>query len=177
MNSNLGLIFLMNNISYMLQKIEDSELGKLLGENWMANRRLLIKQTANSFFRGCWTPALSFLSGVERGSGSTTTSKALKVIFKKRFKSFNSCFENIYKKQTGWKIHDPELKTDVRIMISGNVALAYRSFLDIYLSQLVGTSSKRVAKYVKYSAEEIEYYLLDLFEGNARNVNQRRRTS
>uniref|UniRef100_A0A7N0RAL1 Exocyst subunit Exo70 family protein n=1 Tax=Kalanchoe fedtschenkoi TaxID=63787 RepID=A0A7N0RAL1_KALFE len=169
----LRLIFLMNNIRYMVQKVRDSELGNLLGDNWIRTHRGLTKQYASSYFRTCWFRVLSCLKDVEGSGGSS--SKVSKVVLKERLKSFNTCFEDIYRAQTGWKIPDPQLREDVRIMISGSVLLAYRAFLGRFQSHLEG--SRHSEKYLKYSVEELESYLLDLFEGVPRDLSHHRRKS
>ncbi|CAM8881187.1 unnamed protein product [Rhodiola kirilowii] len=169
----LHFIFLMNNTRYMVQKVKDSELGNLLGDNWIRTRRGLTKQYASNYIRACWIKVLSCLKDVEGSSGSSN--KVSKVVLKERFKCFNTCFEDLYRTQTGWKIQDPQLRDDVRIMISGSVILAYRAFLGRFQSQLEG--SRHSGKYLKYSAEELESYLLDLFEGIPRDLSNQRRKS
>ncbi|KAE8694543.1 COMM domain-containing protein 9 [Hibiscus syriacus] len=96
----LHFIFLMNNILYIVQKVKDSELRKLLGDNWVRTRSGQIRQYATSYLRACWINALHCLK--DEGIGSSSNN-AFKVTLKERFKSFNACFEETYRTQTGWK--------------------------------------------------------------------------
>ncbi|KAJ6676498.1 EXOCYST COMPLEX PROTEIN EXO70 [Salix viminalis] len=118
-------IFLMNNILYMVQKVKDSELIKILGDQWVRKHRGQIRQNATAYLRAAWSKALSCLK--DEGIGGSSNS-ASKVALKERFKNFNACFEEIYRIQTGWKVPDPQLREELRISISEKVLPAYRSF-------------------------------------------------
>ncbi|MBA0851478.1 hypothetical protein Goshw_020562 [Gossypium schwendimanii] len=166
----LHCIFLMNNILYIVQKVKDSELGKLLGDNWVRKRRGQVRQYATSYLRACWMKALYCLKDEGIGSSSNNASK---VTLKERFKNFNACFEEIYRIQTGWKVPDPQLHEELRISISEKVIPAYRSFMGRFGSQL--ESGRNSGKYIKYTPEDLENYLLDLFEGSPLILHQMRR--
>nr|KJB51196.1 hypothetical protein B456_008G205800 [Gossypium raimondii] len=168
----LHCIFLMNNNLYIVQKVKDSELRKLLGDNWVRKRRGSIRQYATSYLRTCWTKALHCLKDEGIGGSSNNASK---VALKERFKSFNACFEDIYRVQTGWKVPDPQLREELRISISEKVIPAYRSFMGRFGSQL--ESGRHAGKYIKYTPEDLENYLLDLFEGSPLVLHHMRRKS
>ncbi|THG10886.1 hypothetical protein TEA_025821 [Camellia sinensis var. sinensis] len=119
-------IFLMNNILYVVQKVKDSELGKLLGDQWVRKRRGQIRQYATAYLRSSWTKVLSFLKDEGIGGSSGNASK---LALKERFKNFNAAFEEIYRTQTAWKVPDAQLREELRISISEKVLPAYRSFL------------------------------------------------
>ncbi|CAK9148702.1 unnamed protein product [Ilex paraguariensis] len=165
-------IFLMNNILYIVQKVKDSELRNLLGDNWVRKRRGQIRQYATSYLRASWSKALSCLK--DEGIGGST-SNASKVALKERFKNFNACFEDIYRIQTSWKVPDAQLREELRISISEKVLPAYRAFLGRFGSQL--DSGKHTGKYIKYTSEDLENYLLDLFEGTPLVLHHMRRKS
>lgn len=165
-------IFLLNNKLYILQKVKDSELAKLLGDDWVKKRRGIIRKYATSYLRASWSKALACLRDEGIGSGS---SSAFKLALKERFKSFNACFEEIYRTQTAWKVPDPQLRAELRISISEKVIPAYRSFLGRFGPQLETT--RHAWKYIKYTAEDLDGYLSDLFEGTPAVINQMRRKS
>ncbi|GLT44275.1 hypothetical protein SLA2020_181840 [Shorea laevis] len=165
-------IFLMNNILYVVQKVKDSELGKLLGDNWVRKWRGQIRQYATSYLRASWSKALSCLK--DEGIGGST-SNASKVALKERFKSFNACFEELYRIQTAWKVPDSQLREELRISISEKVIPAYRSFVGRFGSQL--ESGRHAGKYIKYTPEDLESYLSDLFEGSPLVLHHMRRKS
>ncbi|KAK1565350.1 hypothetical protein Q3G72_024600 [Acer saccharum] len=165
-------IFLMNNILYIVQKVKDSEIRNLLGDNWVRKRRGQVRQYATSYLRATWSRALACLKDEGIGSGSNNASK---VALKERFKSFNLCFEEIYRIQTAWKVPDPQLREELRISISEKVIPAYRSFNGRFRSQL--ESGRHAGKYIKYTPEDLESYVLDLFEGSPGVLHHPRRKS
>lgn len=166
----MQFIFLMNNVHYIVQKVKDSELQKLLGDQWVRKRRGQIRQHATSYLRASWSKVLSCLKD-EGLSGSS--SNASKVALKERFKNFNACFEEIYRIQTGWKVPDAQLREELRISISEKVLPAYRSFLGRFGGHL--ESGRNAGKYIKYTLEDLEGYLLDLFEGTPLVLHHMRR--
>ncbi|KAK3043260.1 hypothetical protein RJ639_002503 [Escallonia herrerae] len=168
----MQFIFLMNNILYIVQKVKDSELRRLLGDQWIRKRRGQVRQYATSYLRASWTRVLSCLKDEGIGGGS---SNAPKVALKERFKNFNAGFEDIYRIQTGWKVPDAQLREELRISISEKVLPAYRSFMGRFGSQL--ESRRHAGKYIKYNPEDLENYLLDLFEGTPAILNHMRRKS
>ncbi|PNT10369.1 hypothetical protein POPTR_012G097100v4 [Populus trichocarpa] len=165
-------IFRMNNILYMVQKVKDSELIKILGDQWVRKHRGQIRQYATAYLRAAWTKALSCLKDEGIGGSSNNASK---VALKERFKNFNACFEEIYRIQTGWKVLDPQLREELRISISQKVLPAYRSFMGRFGSQLEG--GRHAGKYIKYTPDDLENYLIDLFEGTPLVLHHLRRKS
>ncbi|KAK7330618.1 hypothetical protein VNO77_24816 [Canavalia gladiata] len=164
-------VFLMNNLYYLVRKVKDSDLRKVLGDDWIRKRRGQIRQYATGYLRASWTKALSCLK--DEGIGGSS-SNASKMALKERFKSFNACFEEIYRVQTAWKVPDDQLREELRISISEKVIPAYRSFVGRFRSQLEG---RQVGKYIKYTPEDLETYLLDLFEGSPAVLHHIRRKS
>lgn len=163
-------IFLMNNILYIVQKVKDSELRNLLGDRWIRKHRGQIRQWHTSYLRAAWGKALLCLKDEGIGGGSSSASK---LVLKERFKNFNACFEDIYRIQSGWKVADDQLREELRISISEKVLPAYRAFVGRFGGQL--DSGRHAGKYVKYSPDDLENYLLDLFEGQAVLMNNMKR--
>jgi len=168
----LQYIFLMNNILYVVQKVKGSDLGGLLGDNWVRKRRGQIRQYATSYLRASWTKVLHCLKDEGIGGSSNNASR---VALKERFKNFNACFEEIYRVQTAWKVPDAQLREELRISISEKVIPAYRSFMGRFGNQV--ESGRHAGKYIKYTADDLENYLLDLFEGSPRVLHHMRRKS
>ncbi|CAO2818147.1 unnamed protein product [Amaranthus hypochondriacus] len=165
-------IFLMNNKLYVLQKVKDSELRKLLGDDWVKRRRGIIRKYATNYLRASWSKVLACLRDEGLGVGS---SSAFKMALKERFKNFNAYFEEIYRTQTAWKVPDPQLRTELRISISEKVIPAYRSFLGRFGPQL--ESTRHAGKYIKYTHEDLDGYLADLFEGTPGVLHHMKRKS
>ncbi|XP_073008267.1 exocyst complex component EXO70B1-like [Typha latifolia] len=160
-DSAMQYIFLMNNIFYIIQKVKNSELGRILGDNWIRRRGGKIRQYETSYLRASWTRVLSHLKDDGVGSGSSHSFS--RMALKEKFKSFNLAFEEIYRTQTTWKVMDPQLREELKISISEKVIPAYRAFLGRFGGQLEG--GRNAGKYIKYTPEDLESHLSDLFEG------------
>ncbi|KAE8816241.1 exocyst complex component EXO70B1-like [Hordeum vulgare] len=160
-------IFLMNNLWYVVQKIKDSELKTLLGDNWIRKRRGQIRRYSTGYLRSSWTRVLACLrdDGLPHATGS---SSALKAALKERFKSFNLAYEELYRTQTAWRVVDPQLREELKISISEKVLPAYRSFVGRFRGQLEG--GRNFAKYIKYNPEDVENQVSDFFEGKKLNA-------
>ncbi|KAJ3675764.1 hypothetical protein LUZ60_004806 [Juncus effusus] len=162
-DGGLQCVFLMNNILYIYNKAKDSELGRILGDQWLRRRRGKIRQCSKTYLRVSWTKALSFLrdDGLSSGSGSSGSSS--RMALKEKFKNFNLAFEELYRVQTTWKVPDPQLREEIKISISEHVIPAYRAFLGRYGGQI--DSGRHATRYIKYTTEDLEGCLSDLFEG------------
>ncbi|CAO2196427.1 unnamed protein product [Urochloa humidicola] len=160
-------IFLMNNLLYIVQKVKDSELKTLLGDNWIRKRRGQIRQYSTGYLRSSWTRVLACLrdDGLPQTMGS---SSALKAALKDRFKNFNMAFEELYRTQTSWRVVDPQLREELKISISEKVLPAYRSFVGRFRGQLEG--GRGSARYIKYNPEDLENQVSDFFEGRKPNA-------
>lgn len=184
-DGGLQYVFLMNNIYYVVQKVKDSELGKLLGDDWVRKRRGLIRQYATGYLRASWSRVLSALREESMGGGSSgspsygqrsnNSSNSSKMALKERFRGFNASFEELYRLQTAWKVPDPQLREELRISISEKVIPAYRAFFGRNKSQLEG--GRHAGKYIKYTPDDLESYLPDLFEGTQLVIHHPRRKS
>ncbi|XP_020111910.1 exocyst complex component EXO70B1 [Ananas comosus] len=172
----MGYIFLMNNILYIFNKVNDSELGRILGDNWIRRRRGKIRQYSTSYLRISWTKTLSYLRDDGFGSGSGSGSShgsGSRMTLKDRFRSFNLAFEEIYRTQTTWKVPDVQLREELKISISEKVIPAYRFFMGRFGGQLDG--GRHATRYIKYTAEDLENNISDLFEGLPGLTNHPRR--
>ena len=65
-----------------MQRVKDSDLGGLLGDNWVRKRLGQIRQYAISYLRASWTKVLHCLT--DEGIGGSS-SNASRVALKERF--------------------------------------------------------------------------------------------
>jgi exocyst complex protein 7 len=153
--------FLMNNIHYMAQKVKGSELRHIFGDEWTRKCNWKFQQHAMNYERASWSSILSLLKdeGIQN-PGSNSISKTL---LKERLRSFYLAFEETYKTQTTWLIPDLQLREDLRISTSLKVIQAYRTFVGRHASHISD-------KHIKYSADDLENFLLDLFEGSPKSL-------
>nr|GMC95155.1 exocyst complex component EXO70B1-like [Ipomoea batatas] len=158
----LGHIFLMNNIHYIAEKVKQSELRTVLGDDWIRKRNWKFQQHAMSYVRATWGSILSLLR--DEGLQNPGSSSISRTLMKERLQSFYLAFEEVYKNQTAWSIPDSQLREDLRISTSLKVIQAYRTF--------VGRHTNSISdKHIKYSADDLEQLLLDLFEGSPRSLH------
>ncbi|XP_075479574.1 exocyst complex component EXO70E2-like [Primulina tabacum] len=155
----LKQIFLMNNMHYMVQKVRSSNVRTYLGDDWIKEHICKYRKYATCYERTTWSSVLPSL----RGDGKTG-----KATLKARIHAFNTAFEDLYRNQTGWCVPDLELREELRISASKTVVLAYRTFVR-NISDTIGD------KYIKYTEQDLETYILDLLEGTSKSLNHLRR--
>ena len=154
---SLQHLFLMNNIHYMAQKVKCSELRPIFGDDWIRKHNWKFQQHAMEYERASWGSILSLFK--DEGILNPGSNSISRILLKEKFRSFYLAFEEIYRTQTAWIIPDVELREDLRISTSLKVIQAYRTF--------VGRHAVHISdKHIKYSADDLENYLLDLFEGS-----------
>ncbi|KAI4343966.1 hypothetical protein L6164_011250 [Bauhinia variegata] len=147
-------IFMMNNIHYIVQKIKSSELSLYFGDAWLRVHTANFQQDARNYERVTWSTALSLLRE-ETGS---------KASLKTRYTGFIDAFEEVYRTQTGWCVPDVQLREDLQISISQKLVHAYRTF--------TGKNSANIGdKWIKCNVDDLEHYILDLFEGSPKSLN------
>lgn len=171
----LSHLFMMNNIRYIVQKVRGSELRTLLGDDWIRRHSGQVRQYATNYQRSAWRKVLSCLRDEGIYIGGSSSSKVSKEALKDRFKSFNAVFEEVYRNQTAWLVPDPQLRVELRISIEEKLLPAYRAFLGRFGMHLEGV--RHAERYIKYTPEDLENFILDLFEGSPGSMhNPRRRT-
>lgn len=168
----LTIIFLMNNLHYIVQKSKDVEVRKLVGDDWIKRHSGKLHQYHMDYRRTAWTKVLAFLRdegiSVSGGSVSGTTRNLLK----ERFKNFNTAFDETVKAQSSWIVSDSQLCAELQISVADLILPAYRNFLGRFQSHLDVVKNRE--RYVKYTAEEVEDHINALFEGSSGSMNRRR---
>ncbi|OWM64527.1 exocyst complex component EXO70E2 [Punica granatum] len=160
-DSALQQLFLMNNVHYIAEKVKNSELRLVFGDDWIKKQNGKFQQHALNYERAAWSSILSLLK--DDGLHSPGPGSISKTLLKERFKNFNLSFEEVYRAQTSWLIPDLQLREELRISISVKIVQAYRTF--------VGRHSHQISdKHIKYSADDLENLLLDLFEGSPKSL-------
>ncbi|CAD6229285.1 unnamed protein product [Miscanthus lutarioriparius] len=155
----LASIFLMNNGKYIIHKVNDSELGVLLGDEWMKQMMSRVRRWSMEYQRGAWAKVISVLQTGGPGVGSITTKSMLQ-----KMQMFNNYLEEICTVQSDWVIADEQLRADVKSAIADSVMSAYRG--------LIGRlrSSPEAARdlFIKYTPEDVQARIQHLFEGVAK---------
>ncbi|KAK4370218.1 hypothetical protein RND71_009693 [Anisodus tanguticus] len=157
-DSALLAVFMMNNERYIVQKVKDSELGLLLGDDWIRKHTAKVKKYHLNYQRCSWSKVLGALK-IDNNTMSPTRS------LKERLKLFNSYFEEICKTQSTWIIFDEQLKEDLRITVAGTLSPAYHNFIGRLQSN--HDSGRHAERHIKFSVEDLEARIADLFQGNS----------
>ncbi|XP_073526253.1 uncharacterized protein [Phyllobates terribilis] len=155
-------LFLMNNVHYIVSSVRRSDMNELLGDDWVHIHRRTVQQHANQYKRVAWSKILQHI---------TVSGELTKARIRERFKNFNSEFEELHQRQSEWSVPDGELRESLRLAIAEVLLPAYRSFTNRFRSSVDG--GKYPNKYIKYTPEDLEHKLSDLFEGRI-FVEQRR---
>ncbi|XP_051141143.1 exocyst complex component EXO70E2 [Andrographis paniculata] len=161
-DDSLQQLFLMNNTHYMAEKVKGSELRTVLGDEWIRKRNWRFQQHAMNYERATWSSILALLR--DEGIQNPGSNSISRTILKERLQGFYLAFEEVYKSQTGWSIPDGQLRDDLRISTSLKVIQAYRTFVGRHINHIS-------EKHIKYSADDLEDYLLDLFEGSQKSIH------
>lgn len=167
----LCYVFLMNNCRYIVQKAEDSELGTLLGDDWIKKHTAKIRQYQMQYQRSSWNKVFGFLKVENNGS---MQQNGVAKSMKEKLKSFNMMFDDLCRVQSTWFIFDEQLKEEIRISIEKLLLPAYANFIARF--QNVAEVGKHADKYVKYGTEDIEAKLNDLFQGSSGSTGSRKQS-
>ncbi|KAG6742970.1 hypothetical protein POTOM_053914 [Populus tomentosa] len=151
-DASLQHIFLMNNIHYVAEKVKNSELQFILGEEWIREHTKKFQQLVFNYERITWNPIHNILN--DEGSDSNFVSKAL---LRKRLRSFYLAFEEVCRTQTTCSIPDTQLREDLRNSAPLKVIHAYKKFVELH-------ANHTRSKLIKYS--NLQNRLLHLFEGS-----------
>ncbi|KAG5233512.1 exocyst complex component EXO70B [Salix suchowensis] len=163
-------VFLMNNGRYIVQKVKDSELGLLLGDDWIRKHTAKIKQYLSSYQRSSWNKLLVVLRADSSPVAANVGGKSMSM--KDRIKAFNSQFEEIYKSQSQWIIFDEQLRNELRISLCNLVMPAYRNFIARF--QNAPEVGRHADRYMKYTLEDIGTQINELFEGGKGSAGGRK---
>ncbi|KAJ0977047.1 hypothetical protein J5N97_012521 [Dioscorea zingiberensis] len=156
-------VFMTTNTNYIVQKMKNSRLEALLGDDWKRHKERQVVHLANCYVQVSWTKALMYLTDdAIIGKDSDPNSKRA---LKERLKNFNVEFESLCKTQTVWKVSCAELREYLRLMVSERVIQAYRLFIRRFGGHLEGDLHH--TKHMKYTPEDLEGCLSHLFEGSA----------
>ncbi|CAI9770765.1 unnamed protein product [Fraxinus pennsylvanica] len=159
-DSALCSVFMMNNGRYIVQKVKDSELGTLLGNDWIKKHNAKIRQYHVNYQRSSWSKVLGVLKVDNNSMSPNGASKSLK----EKLKLFYSYFDEICKTQASWVIFDEQSRDELRISVSGTLSPAYRNF--IVRLQNAPDLGKHADRHIKYGVEDIEARINELFQGS-----------
>uniref|UniRef100_A0A5B6ZXD5 Exocyst subunit Exo70 family protein n=1 Tax=Davidia involucrata TaxID=16924 RepID=A0A5B6ZXD5_DAVIN len=165
----LCYVFMMNNGRYIVQKVKDSELGSLLGDDWIRKHNAKVRQYHVNYQRSSWNRVLGVL---KTDNSSLASNVAASKGLKEKLKLFNTLFEEIYKTQSTWVIFDEQMREEMRISVAGTLSPAYRNFLGRL--QVAPDNGKHTEKHIRYSVEDLEARINEFFQGSGGSAGSRK---
>ncbi|XP_057970694.1 exocyst complex component EXO70H1-like [Malania oleifera] len=153
---SLSYLFLANNLQHVVFVVRTSNLRYLLSDKWTAKQEARIQQFTTNYERSGWSQVFSSLPEEATAALSPDRAKAC-------FKKFNCEFEHAYRKQSLCVVPDSKLRDEIKDSIARKIVPAYRAFYDTHRITL-GTK-RDLECVVRYTPDELENYLSDLFFG------------
>ncbi|KAJ8899886.1 hypothetical protein K2173_019589 [Erythroxylum novogranatense] len=162
---SLCCVFMMNNCKYIVQKVKDSELGLLLGDDWIRKHSGKIKNFMSSYQRITWNKVLGVLRIDISNGPPHLNNVGNSTPMKERMHMFNMSLEEIHRTQSEWTIFDEQLKKEVKMSLSKLLLPLYVNFLSKF--QNSPEVRKNANKYIKYSLEDVDVRINELFQGGS----------
>ncbi|KAE9593233.1 hypothetical protein Lal_00028907 [Lupinus albus] len=123
----LSYMFLANNMQYVVVKVRRSNLGFLLGQDWLAKHETKVKEYLSKYERVGWGNVLSSLP--ENPTAEMTAEQ-----IRAAFMSFNAAFQEACRKQSTWIVLDAKLRDEIKISIASKVEDKYKEFYEKHWS-------------------------------------------
>ncbi|XP_014494639.1 exocyst complex component EXO70H1-like [Vigna radiata var. radiata] len=129
----LSYLFLANNMQYVVSKVRRSNLGFLLGEEWLAKHESKVTEYASKYERVGWSKV--FASLPENPAAEVKVEQA-----RTHFMKFDAAFHETCRKQSSWVVSDPKLRDEIKGSIGSKLMQKYSEF---YEKNRVGSKSVR----------------------------------
>ncbi|MBA0578692.1 hypothetical protein Gorai_020966, partial [Gossypium raimondii] len=151
----LSYLFLANNLQYVVNKVRQSNLKLLLGDNWVTKHEQKVRKYAANYERMGWSKVFAALP--ENPTAEIPVDQVIE-----HFRNFNSAFEEAYKKQTSWVVTDPKLRDEIKLSLARRIGPIYKEFFDKYGGvQLM--KEMWAETLVRYTPDDLGNYCSDLF--------------
>ncbi|XP_047061067.1 uncharacterized protein LOC124667874 [Lolium rigidum] len=143
-SEGLQCIFLVNNIHFILQEVEQSDIQLTVKAKWFEKRQLRINGYTKRYMYASWVPVTSTLD-VSRGLPPSKKARINFFTFRltspSPMQSFASSLSATCNLQMFWKVPSPALRDELRAKILGFVTRAYNGHLESQ-KQYAGQSAK-----------------------------------
>ncbi|CAL4894047.1 unnamed protein product [Urochloa decumbens] len=156
---SLAAVFLLNNGKYIMQKVNDSELGVLLGDEWIKQMTNRVRRWSMDYQRATWGKVTTVLQTGSPGIGGLPAKAMLQ-----KLRMFNTYFDEIFATQSEWVIADEQLRMDIRAAVEDSVMPVYASLIN----KLKSSPETGRDLYIKYTPEVVVDRIHHLFEGAAK---------
>ncbi|XP_004505905.1 exocyst complex component EXO70H1 [Cicer arietinum] len=147
---SLSYLFLANNMQYVVVKVRRSNLGFILGEDWLTNHELKVREHVSKFVHVGWNKVFSTLPE------NPTVEIPLEQV-RASFVNFHNAFDEECRKQCSWIVSDSKLRDEIKVAIGSKLVGKYGAF---YEKNRVGSESV-----IRYKPEYIENCLCNILYG------------
>ncbi|KAL5988235.1 hypothetical protein ACLOJK_035998 [Asimina triloba] len=152
-------VFAMNTYWYIYMRTRNSELSKILGQQWMKKRyKTLAEESAYLYQKHAWSPAVRLL---ELEPSEDVSKDAMGALARGKLEAFMKAIqENVQKHQSSYAIPDEDLREQIKTAILKLVVPAYANFLHSCSPFLPGKEFP--------ASESLRGLLERLFNGNGK---------
>ncbi|VAI89136.1 unnamed protein product [Triticum turgidum subsp. durum] len=148
-DAGLKQMFMVNNVNFVLHQVEGSKIRYLLGDDWVLKHQDQMKDHISSFINISWESVMYCFHVKTNKIPIFSNLPTLQI--------FNLQFEKTYWTQKTWKVENPLLRSNMRKSVSEKLVQAYSTYLEKH--------KNKAPKLMKYTPEDLEKLLSDLFEG------------
>ncbi|KAG6605490.1 Exocyst complex component EXO70H1, partial [Cucurbita argyrosperma subsp. sororia] len=153
----LSYLFLANNLRYIVDKVRNSNLRFLLGDEWIERHESKIKLYSSKYMRIGW-------SGVFSSLPTDVVAEISPEDARESFRNFNRAFEETYRKQTSWLVPNQKLRDELKISLAKELGALYGEFYARNRGRARRVSGSDPV--VRLSPDDLGNYLSDLFYGS-----------
>ena len=153
----LSYLFLANNLRYIVDKVRNSNLRFLLGDEWIERHESKIKLYSSKYMRIGW-------SGVFSSLPTDVVAEISPEDARESFRNFNRAFEETYRKQTSWIVPNQKLRDELKISLAKELGALYGEFYARNRGRARRVSGSDPV--VRLSPDDLGNYLSDLFYGS-----------
>ncbi|XP_027343390.1 exocyst complex component EXO70H1 [Abrus precatorius] len=146
----LSYLFLANNMQYVVIKVRKSNLGFILGEDWLTKHESKVKGYVTKYERVGWSKVLPLLPENPTAEMPAEQARAI-------FQIFNVAFRDACRTQFSWVVSDPKLRDEIKMSIASKLEAKYREF---YEKKRVGSESV-----IEFEPYDLGNYLCDILCG------------
>ncbi|KFK38345.1 hypothetical protein AALP_AA3G102000 [Arabis alpina] len=163
---SMQYLFLANNLQHVASRARSTKLKQLLGDDWIARHFEKVRQFARSYERLAWGPLLSLCPAISTSEAVEMSPEEVKM----QFEIFEESFVNTLVSQSACVVPNPKLLDEIRISIGRMLLPVYLDFYNAHRNavMLAGTEDRLN---VRYTPEDIEIYLSELFNGKGVSAN------
>lgn len=152
----LSYLFLVNNLHFIIEKVRETNLRFILGDEWITNHENKLKQYVSCYETMSWNKVISCLPE------SSISAEEVRGCFRKLYFTF----EEVYGNQTSWIVVDEKMRGKMKALIAKKLVPAYEEFYGKHLITL-SEDVRCVKMLMRLSPENMATYLSELFPGTS----------